>query len=309
MNFDCIILNPPYGSRVSGTSITLHYDITLEAIKHLTNNGQCICLMPTTLITSSTDTKAIKNFKSEYDKTLTLIEEIDGNKYFDTSMKSVGIYKFDSNKSTNSSIEIKTLSKSETVKSLSEFKYKISHTELKLLAKLKIGNFAERRQKFQTFISKKLFNDDSMKSFVHKFVETHDAYFNKYDIYVMFNAANGGMNAIWQNDTLKNIGIINKSEIEQALLINNCSMKSIIGFKLSERKSLENILKLIETNCLRYPLLKMQDDQNMCPRVYTYFPDIDYSTIDTEEKFYKFFNITPEEQNIITKTMEKYENK
>ena len=83
-------------------------------------------------------------------------------------------------------------------------------------------------------------------------------------------------------------------------------MKSIIGFKLSERKSLENILKLIETNCLRYPLLKMQDDQNMCPRVYTYFPDVDYTNIDTEEKFYKFFNITPDEYNIINKTMEKY---
>lgn len=307
MNFDKVIMNPPYGSRVSGTSITLHYDITLEAIKHLTNNGQCICLMPTTLITSSTDTKAIKKFKSEYDKTLTLIEEIDGNKYFDTSMKAVGIYKYDSNKLINSFIKIKTLSKSETVKSLFEFKYKISHTELKLLAKLNIGNFAERRQKFQTFISKKLFNDDSMKSFVHKFVETHNAYFNKYDIYVMFNAANGGMNAVWQNTSLKNIGIINKAEIEQALLINKCAMKSIIGFKLSERKSLENILKLIETNCLRYPLLKMQDDQNMCPRVYTYFPDVDYTNIDTEEKFYKFFNITPAEQKIIEETIKKNE--
>ena len=306
MKFDCIIMNPPYGSRVSGTSITLHYDITLEAIKHLTNNGQCICLMPTTLITSSTDTKAIKKFKTEYNKTLVSIEEVDGNKYFDTSMKTISIYKYDSNKLANSTIEIKTLTKSENVKSLFDFKYKISHAELKLLNKLNIGNFAERRQKFQTFISKKTFNDNSMKLFVHEFVKTHNDYFNKYDIYVMFNAANGGMNAVWQNTSLKNIGIINKSEIEQALLINKCAMKSIIGFKLSERKSLENILKLIETNCLRYPLLKMQDDQNMCPRVYTYFPDVDYTNIDTEEKFYKFFNITPDEQKIIEDTMAEY---
>ena len=298
-------MNPPYGSRNNKTSLTLHYNITKNAIKHLKNNSKCICLMPTTLITSSVDTKAIKEIKKDFDNTLLSIEEIDGNKYFDTSMRAVGIFEFDTNKKTD--IKIETLTgKKEIVKSLFDFNYNISDIELCILNKLNIGDFSLRRQKFQTFISKKELNDKKLNEFVSEFISNHFKYFNNWDYFVCFNAANGGMNASWQNDNLAKFGIFTIDKMHEYLLANKCSMKSIIGFKATELKSAQNILKLIKTNCLRYPLLKMQDDQNMCPRVYKYFPDIDYTNIDTEEKFYKFFNITPEEQKVIEETMKKY---
>lgn len=302
MIFDNIIMNPPYGSRTTGTSLTLHYNITKVAIKYLKNNSKCICLMPTTLITSSVDTKAIKEIKKDFDSTLLSIEEIDGNKYFDTSMRAVGIYEFDTNKKTD--IKIETLTgKKEIVKSLFDFNYRKNDLDISILNKINANSIAINRRSYFRLCKKekqdKILLDNCINAF---FNGKHVA---EYDIFIAISSANGGMNAQWQSIKLANYGIIKKENLP-TLLKNNVSSKAFIGFKTSELKSAQNILKLIKTNCLRYPLLKMQDDQNMCPRVYKYFPDIDYTNIDTEEKFYKFFNITPEEQKIIEDTMEKY---
>ena len=117
--------------------------------------------------------------------------------------------------------------------------------------------------------------------------------------------ANGGMNAMWQSTKLRKHGIVLRKNIKQ-LVLSDTTGKAFLCFTKSEFDSCKNIFKLLNSNCLRFGLAKMQTDQNIQTKCYKYFPDIDYSLINSENDFYKFFNITSEEQKVIEETMEKY---
>lgn len=304
MKFDCIIMNPPYGSR-KNKSITLHDDITNKALELLNPNGKCISLMPITLIKSSHDRKKSIETKKLYDLYLKEIVEIDGNELFDTSMKSIAIYDFEKNKNLTDNINIKTFKKSEIAKSLFDFDYNISNNEKNILNKLKTNkSIAIDRRSYFRLHKKEKQNKKLLCDCIKKFISSDKV--NTFAYFIPINLANGGMNAQWQSKKLKSYKLLKRDELHD-ILLNDYSVKAFLGFKENELQSALNILKLIECNCLRYPLLKTQDDQNLCPRVYKYFPDIDYTNIDTEEKFYKHFNITSEEQKIIEETMKKYE--
>ena len=140
--------------------------------------------------------------------------------------------------------------------------------------------------------------------------ELVNMYLNKkkiqlYDFFIVFSRANGALDAKWQSGPISTVGILEKNELFD-YLCKNIKAKVLVGFTKNEYESCKNLLNLINTNCLRFILAKTQDQQSITEKCYEYFPDIDYSKINSDEDFYQYFNITKEEQELIEKTMEKY---
>ena len=288
MKFDCIIMNPPYGSKKDGTSNYLHYDITNNAIAHLTPTGKLVSLMPNTLVTAITENNSIRRLKESFDKTCISIEHVDSKIFEDTNMKPLAIYYFEANKKNDRIIHICVCDKTDDVKSLFNFNFMHSSNDVKILNKCKVGDFTSHIKVYEGQDIDKFISNNKVKKF-------------KY--FVITSRANGGMNARWQSLKLRNYGIVEYSNLKDLLKADRAS-KMFVGFDtLMQAK---NFYNLLVTDYFRYELVKMQNDQNMKGPVYGFIPDIDYSNIDTKEKFYKLFNITPEEQKVIEETMEKY---
>ena len=57
----------------------------------------------------------------------------------------------------------------------------------------------------------------------------------------------------------------------------------MFGFNESERLYAENLFAALQRPLLRFGLWLIQDDQSMNTKVYKYFPDIDYSKVNTDE--------------------------
>ena len=288
MKFDCIIMNPPYGSKKDGTSNHLHYDITNNAIAHLAPTGKLVSLMPNTLVTAITENNSIRRLKESFDKTCISIEHVDSKIFEDTNMKPLAIYYFEANKKNDRIIHICVCDKTDDVKSLFNFNFMHSSNDVKILNKCKVGDFTSHIKVYEGQDIDKFISNNKVKKF-------------KY--FVITSRANGGMNARWQSLKLRNYGIVEYSNLKDLLTADRAS-KMFVGFDtLMQAK---NFYNLLVTDYFRYELVKMQNDQNMKGPVYRFIPDIDYSNIDTKEKFYKLFNITPAEQKIIEETMEKY---
>ena len=287
MKFDCIIMNPPYGSKKDGTSNYLHYDITNNAIAHLTPTGKLVSLMPNTLVTSITENNSIRRLKESFDKTCISIEHVDSKIFEDTNMKPLAIYYFEANKKNDRIIHISVCDKTDDVKSLFNFNFMHSLNDVKILNKCKVGDFTSHIKVYEGQDIDKFISNNKVKKF-------------KY--FVITSRANGGMNARWQSLKLRNYGIVEYSNLKDLLTADRAS-KMFVGFDtLMQAK---NFYNLLVTDYFRYELAKMQNDQNMKGPVYRFIPDVDYSNIDTKEKFYKLFNITPAEQKVIEETMEK----
>ena len=288
MKFDCIIMNPPYGSKKDGTSNYLHYDITNNAIAHLAPTGKLVSLMPNTLVTAITENNSIRRLKESFDKTCISIEHVDSKIFEDTNMKPLAIYYFEANKKNDRIIHICVCDKTDDVKSLFNFNFMHSSNDVKILNKCKVGDFTSHIKVYEGQDIDKFISNNKVKKF-------------KY--FVITSRANGGMNARWQSLKLRNYGIVEYSNLKDLLTADRAS-KMFVGFDtLMQAK---NFYNLLVTDYFRYELVKMQNDQNMKGPVYRFIPDIDYSNIDTKEKFYKLFNITPAEQKVIEETMEKY---
>ena len=288
MKFDCIIMNPPYGSKKDGTSNYFHYDITNNAIAHLAPTGKLVSLMPNTLVTAITENNSIRRLKESFDKTCISIEHVDSKIFEDTNMKPLAIYYFEANKKNDRIIHICVCDKTDDVKSLFNFNFMHSSNDVKILNKCKVGDFTSHIKVYEGQDIDKFISNNKVKKF-------------KY--FVITSRANGGMNARWQSLKLRNYGIVEYSNLKDLLKADRAS-KMFVGFDtLMQAK---NFYNLLVTDYFRYELVKMQNDQNMKGPVYRFIPDIDYSNIDTKEKFYKLFNITPAEQKVIEETMEKY---
>ena len=304
MKFDCIIMNPPYGSNKQKTSNTLHYDITLNCIRNLKTNGKCVVLMPTTVIKNNT--KTYKNIKSNYDLYLENIIEFDGNTLFDTSMQDIGIYTFNNGKTSNKIIiQKKNSDHNEIIDSLLNFNYFANKHELSILNKINNGcDSIIKSRGFTVFGHGE--DKTNLKELVNLYLNSKKI--KPYDFFIFVNYINGALDATWQTTKLKTYNIVDKYQLSN-ILMTDTKAKTILCFKKHELQSAKNILKLLNTNCLKFGLSKLQYSQTLTSNVYFAFPDIDYSNIDTEEKFYTFFNITPKEQMIIEETMLKYDFK
>lgn len=306
MIFDCIIMNPPYGSNKTKTVCDLHLQITKEAIELC--DGIVSCLMPIALLTASkkmsTNNKS-QRYKDYFDKYLISVDEVDSSVFNDTNMANIAIWTFDKNKKPTDKINIAMLNKNVvTVASMSDYDNHISAIDKHILDKItKYPSIVHSRLALFVISNKKIKNDPVQSAAVIKKFLIKPAIAN-HNYFICLNYANSRCNAQWQTTKLKDYKIINGVKQLEKLLNSDNKCKSILGF--DTQKEAENVLKLLDHNCLRFGLAKMQDDQNMQKKVYTYFPDIAYNNINSEQKFYDFFNITPAEQKIIEEKMEKY---
>ena len=101
MKFDICLMNPPYSQRNNNDSI--HFKFT-EKILNISKAQ--VVVMPSRII--QTTSKNYDPWKKLFSKTLLSFEEYLGNTFSDTTMYNVGIFVFNSNKSSNT-IKIKLL--------------------------------------------------------------------------------------------------------------------------------------------------------------------------------------------------------
>ena len=90
MNFDKVIMNPPYNKG-------FHLKIFDETYKHLNKNGCCVNLSPSTWIAKHTNTRPIAKYRKIFNGRIKDIEIIDHtitNSLFGTgnSIEALGIY-------------------------------------------------------------------------------------------------------------------------------------------------------------------------------------------------------------------------
>ena len=287
MKFDKIIMNPPFGKL-------LHLQILKEALKYLNENGTCINLSPVRWLQDFTINFNICDTFNQFEDSickhlvdLTVIPHEDANKIFEIAHCDLGVYKLQ--KSPKKIYDYLSLSKAN-----------ISNELYTLLSKLKKGKFFKRSRGFH--LNKKDKEEGNKTKVIQKWIDAID---DKYEYFFFLSFVNGAMNASWRTKKLTDLKIFKKERLFD-LLSEDLTQKMLIGFTKNELNSAKNIFNLVETNCLRFGLALTQDSQAMNSKCYTFFPDIDYSNIKTEQDFYKCMNITEDEQKLIEKTMEKY---
>ena len=247
-------MNPPYQRN-------LHLKILAEAIKHITKNGECICLAPS-LYTNYKSDKNMKMLPSTYE----IISPEDASKLFS------GIQLQDS-------LLITTWNN----------KNHISKKEIydKFVP---IGFSIVKKLKFKTsFNNVNILNYTNEKYFVPlklmtaRWDKNKDIIIDKLGLLINGYTLNGQYYKDVRNKNKDRPcgGIAFKTKTEAINFINSCNT---MFFKF--------LVKMLHTNS-RYVL-----------KDYPYMED--YTQPWTDERFYNFFNITPEEQKIIEETMEKY---
>jgi hypothetical protein len=302
MEFDKIIMNPPFGKNADKTSNNLHYSITAMALTKLSKDGECISLMPNTLIYAPS--KSYDKIKKTYDNKLISIQEYNSKDIFpETNMKNICTYFFKNNKSNNEICINSINNESIRINTLINFNLMYSEKETLIFNKYKQFNKINFAKKRITAVFAHGENKDNIPELVNKFLNNKKI--QSYDFFIVFSRANGALDAKWQSGPISTVGILAKNELFD-YLCENTKAKALVGFTKNEYESCKKLLNLINTNCLRFILAKTQDQQSITEKCYEYFPDIDYSKINNEKDFYEYFGITEEEQKLIEETMEKY---
>ena len=92
--FDIVLMNPPYGNKLSKVSPYLHLEFTNKCL-NIANN--VISVFPDRLLTSTS--KAYDKYKEQFDDRLESVERINANKTFNIILGSIGIFTFRKDKS------------------------------------------------------------------------------------------------------------------------------------------------------------------------------------------------------------------
>ena len=275
--YDICLMNPPYGYTGSNVIHLRFVDKILDI-----SNKQVV-IFPYSFIVKKNN-KLNNKFKEKFSKYLTEVEEVESSKFSGTHMPNVGIYIFDSNKKEDN-IKIKPLNtelyKVSSLLSLSKFsdyeneiiKYLENQGSQDILGDCGRLNSWKGQIQGLTNNEKQEKILELVKASLKKVKKYYDKYPNSYGLLV--NRANGGCNGTAlsskNGQILKNYNEFINYFCKNLLGIGYCSLM----FK--SKIEAENCKEALKRPLLRFTLYRLQDDQNMTPRVYKYIPNIDWS--------------------------------
>ena len=232
--------------------------------------------MPFTFITK-VNHKPSKKYKEKFNPYLSEVEEIDSKEFADTNMANVGIYVF-GDKTQN--IDIKYVnSPKESINSLlnkSEFtnyekefvKYLEKHGQQECY---NAGNHSHCTKK--SLARQGITDSDEAQKIINKNILDNSKHLKENRIYLMVNAANGGMNG---TAISSKTGGIYKSinELKEEFIKRNQSTGYNV-FAFDSINEAKNCKIALQNPLLRFTIYRTQNDQNMMiSRVYKYIPDM-----------------------------------
>lgn len=290
MKFDYIIMNPPYKRN-------LHLKILEKAIEHLKDDGICVNFSPirwlqdiTATFKEKSDFKKYKNSIRKYINNIDIVYSKNAEQLFDIALPfNLGIYKCSKSDSTYFELD-KTPSQKLTIKLLSNMTDNLNnHVQFSIPNNWAIvlsmicggcGNKTEDATGEWFNFKKKTFNQY--------------CYHNNLRLDNGLTYYENRKNACWGNNKprAEQLNIQFNSKIEAEHFYNSCNTTF---FKF--------VFKTIMVDVHVHPEFLPWMGEAINPRTRLK----GYESEWTNEDFYTFFNITPDEQHIIEETMKKYE--
>ena len=267
MKFDCIIMNPPYDGQ-------LHLKIFNEAITHQTNNGSCVCLSPTPWLAKYNNNRPMAKYRKIFNgkiKNIDIIDHSSANFLFGTgnSIEELGIYTV----------------KNDNSLAINLINYGFENeVEKKLYDKI---NMMNPKDGVITF-------NKAVLDGIHGRVSSKTAYCNKGKDVTNIRKLHDVVIYTWHGG---------KNCREAVVRENDKKVSAVLYFNSeNERKNFLNSLDTVFMNWY-WKMFVVPGDNKIINYM---FRMSDYTQPWTDERFYKFFNITPDEQKIIEETMAKY---
>ena len=268
MKFDCIIMNPPYDGQ-------LHLKIFEEASKHLSKDGVCVSLSPTPWLAKFNVNRPMAKYRKVFNgkiKHIEVIEHATANAMFDTgnAIEELGIYV-------------------------------VKNDDSAPIDLMKYG-----------------FNNDAEKSLYNKINMMNPKAgvitYNKAALDIRYGSVSA--KTAYCNKGCTNIDIRKPFDVpiytwhggktcKEAVLMLKSKKKVSMVLYFNSQVEHDNFINSLDTTFMNwyYQMFVVPGD---CKIINYMFRMVDYSQPWTDERFYKFFNITPEEQKVIEETMEKY---
>ena len=268
MKFDCIIMNPPYDGQ-------LHLKIFEEASKHLSKDGVCVSLSPTPWLAKFNVNRPMAKYRKVFNgkiKHIEVIEHATANAMFDTgnAIEELGIYV-------------------------------VKNDDSAPIDLMKYG-----------------FNNDAEKSLYNKINMMNPKAgvitYNKAALDIRYGRVSA--KTAYCNKGCTNISIRKPFDVpiytwhggktcKEAVLMLKSKKKVSMVLYFNSQVEHDNFINSLDTTFMNwyYQMFVVPGD---CKIINYMFRMVDYSQPWTDERFYKFFNITSEEQKVIEETMEKY---
>lgn len=300
MNFDCIIINPPFKR-------SLHLKILAEANKHLKDdNSLCVNLSPDTWLNDFADVSKKSDFNKFKDKLNILTFERIGlaSKWFDLGH-------------TTYTLAIYVCGKNATNFNLINELY----SDIKLNNNVIMPKWFNKKLKtiLVDFISK---NDEySLDSHIKTGIVGNNTKWTRYIPKLVGNPGDrcSQLASIgserWDKNFFK--GVCNgKTYSDTKKKLSNVKNYSEFDYiEFSTEVEAINWRNSCNTNFMRYSCTLVHVDANRRAQWLPWLGSVinprtglkGYNSEWTDEDFYKFFNIIPEEQKIIEETMKKYD--
>ena len=269
MKFDCIIMNPPYDGQ-------LHLKIFEEAISNLALNGTCINLSPTPWLAKSNINRPMAKYRKTFNGKIKNIEVIDhatANSMFGTgnAIEELGIY----------------TAKNDDSNPVDLMSYG-----------------------FRNAVEKSLYAKIDMMN-----PKAGVITYNKAALDIKYGRVSA--KTAYCNKGCKNINIRKPFDVpiytwhggktcKDAVLMLNTKKKVSMVLYFNSLVEHNNFIDSLDTTFMNwyYYAFVVPGDYKIINYM---FRMSDYSQPWDDARFYKFFNITPEEQKVIEDTMKKYE--
>ena len=277
MKFDCIIMNPPYSGN-------LHLKILAEAIKHLKDEKSvCVNLSPVRWLQDplakfkkTCDLKRFEENVIKHIEKLDIISSSASQSIFNIGIQTdIGIYFC---KKTPNIIFDSSSIIDKIVKKVVDKLFQIK--QFPVFEKNKYDGW---RVRIPVILGGKT-GDGHGRA---KITDKHEQGFGK--LYSFFNGQKDGK--MWYDWYQRNQFTKTTKEIT-------------LSIKFNSENEANNFINQYSTNFCRYILQTLLSDVHVAPEKMIWMSD--YAQPWTDERFYKFFNISPEEQKVIEDTMAKY---
>lgn len=273
MKFDYIVGNPPFGS-VGGD--TLHLKC-LDKVYDLFTK-KMLMIMPLGFVTK--DTRSNKKYQIKFAPKLQYVKEVAGNNFEGTSMFSAAIYEFNNNISKTTIIEDingNTIEKDDltNISKFNEYEKEIiKYLESKGKQE---GTWAGGHSHCtkRSLEKQGITNPSKVQELINKNILDNSKQLKDNKVYLMINAANGGMNGTAISPKMGNI-FDNLTDLKNEFIKRNQSTGyNVLIF--NTKKEAENCKIALKNPLLRFTIYRMQNDQNMgFNRAYKYIPNIDW---------------------------------
>ena len=285
MKFDIVVGNPPYGKDGNGSNKKLHFQIFNTALTFVKDNGCANFIMPS---------KCLYDMNMDWERNLlkkaVCTDILVQNKltFGGTKMAETAIYfcKKDSGSKHSSKLDIQDV-----------FDNSLNSTEKKYVRYFNVGNIFKKTftYKVKSGEARKYSNVDEYINYVISNKLNNSYYLNM--CYASGNFTGTYTPGYYISPEQVKKGFLSLEQ-QKEYISDNRKSKRWIGFE--DEKYGINLLTLIQKPIMRFGLWLVQDTYTMEGKCYKYFPDIDYSDIDTDEKLLDKLGCTdPKEQKEI----------